>query len=1125
MAGLRLFTSNRLEILADKLGAVLSAPPASPLTPEVIIVQSTGMERWLAMEIARRQGICANIRFPFPKAFVEEALAAVLGPEATAAAFTPEAMTWKLMKLLPSFLDHPGFRLIRRYLKATRPSPPVVPGENNAGRQAEGGEGISVLAGDGLKRYQLAERIAWLFDQYLIFRPDMMVAWEQGRAPKDDEIWQCELWRALTVGAGKSPPAARKEAFIQEINAFRRQINVSCGDWDLPERISLFGIATLPRYYLEVLHALSQLIEVNMFLMNPSREFWGDIRSDREIDRAVAKVREAKGDYGFSGEGLYLERGNRLLASCGTAGREFFALIGEFAGEEGDFFAEPGEDDLLAAVQSDILNLRDRGPEDRKVIASEDLSLQFHSCHSPQREVEALYDNLLSLFEQDGNLLPRDILVMAPDIEIYAPLIKAVFDGPPGLSPADSRPHLPFTIADRGSRAESSVIEGFIRVLAMAGGRFGAGEVLALLEIPEIGAKFGLRPADFELIRRWVAETGIRWGIDGENRRRLGLPGLRGNTWGEGLDRLIMGYAVPGKDLRLVDGILPYDVEGSEAAVLGRFLEYTETLFPAVVSLARSRTMGEWSLFLTELLDGLFASREDGEAGMEQLRSVLLRLQELAEASDFQEVLDISVIKSWLVRSLSEKGFGYGFLAGGITFCSLLPMRSIPCSVICLLGMNGGDYPRRSWTPAFDLMAKRPQPGDRSRRKDDRYLFLEALLSARKRLIISYVGQSSEDNSLFPPSVLVTELLDYLQEGFSLPGGGDIAEHLLTRHRLQAFSPAYFQGKRGLFSYSAENWQAARCLVERKERAPAFVPLISLPSDTWRNVAIADLVIFFADPVRFLFQRRLGAKMETSSDLPEEREPFRLEGLEKYDLTQSMVAQGLAGRDRDGYLEVVRAAGRLPHGAMGVCSYGSLQGEVQGFVEKVRPFLAGQEAVPLTVDLTVAGFRLGGEIPLYGGRIVHFRPATLKIKDHLRLWISHLVLLSMTLGRAASTPAVLLGKGEAWRYTVPPDPQELLAALLARYWEGLTRPLKLFPRSSWEYGKAVFQSGKPWEEGMKAAARTWRGNDFEEGEGADPVYRHCFGDRSPLDEEFQETASQVLGPLFHYREKVKDGEV
>ena len=1117
MSGLKLFTSNRLEILADQLAKVLAVPLASPLAAEVIIVQSRGMERWLSLEIARLQGICANIRFPFPKAFVEESFVAVLGGATVAETFTPDVMTWKVMKLLPSFLDHPGFEQIRRYLKRKTSPLPVLAGENDADSQSGDAEDGLPVAVNALKRFQLAERIARLFDQYLIFRPEMMTAWEKGKTVRDDEIWQCELWRALIAGEVASHPAALKEAFI-------REIGLPQGAFDLPERLFVFGISALPRFHLEVFHALSQKIEVNLFLMNPSREFWGDIRSDRERDWTVERVREAGGEYDFSREGLYLERGNRLLASCGTLGREFFSLTLGFSGEERDFFEDPGEDELLSAVQSDILNLRDRGTEAKKVIDLDDRSIRFHSCHSPMREIEVLYDNLLSLFEEDDTLLPRDILVMAPDIEIYAPLIKALFDRPKGSESADSLPRIPFTIADRKSLAETSVIEGFMEVLDMAGGRFGAGQVLSLLEIPETGNRFGITTADSEVIRRWVRETGIRWGIDPENRRRLGLPALKENTWQEGLERLLMGYAMPGKDFKLVGGILPYDLEGSDTALLGRFLEYAEAVFSFATSVATMRTLSDWSRFLEDLLDGLFSAQENGRAGIDQLRSDLLRLQELEGVSGFQEQVDVSVIKSWLSMIFEEKGFGYGFLAGGVTFCSMLPMRSIPCKVICLLGMNGADYPRRSWAAAFDLMARHPQPADRSKRKDDRYLFLEALLSARKRMIISYVGQNSEDNSLLPPSVLVTELLDYLEEGFVLPGGDDIKEHLVVRHRLQAFSPAYFHGEDGLFSYSGENWRAAHCIIERKEALPLVPPVIPMPDDTWRNVDIADLVNFFADPVRFFFQRRLDVRTESGSGLPEEKEPFQLAGLDKYDLGQALAETGLAGRELQEYHKVALASGRLPHGAMGISSYQSLQGEVRGFVERVRPLLADKEPSTLNLDMTIGGFRLRGNILLYARGLVHFRHAGLKIKDHLRLWISHAA-LNMLADTAPSAPAILLGRDKTWRYAPPADGEKILTALLEVYWEGLSKPMKFFPLASWEYGKAVFHNKKSREEGLKAALKVWRGDDFSPGEAENPFYCHCFGDSEPLDEEFEKAAETILGPIFYFGEEIQDGEV
>jgi exodeoxyribonuclease V gamma subunit len=1108
MVGLRVFTSNRLEVLADKLSTLLSTPLSFPLTPEVIIVQSRGMERWLSMEIARRLGICANVRFPFPKTFVEEAFAAVLGETPATDAFSPDVMTWKLMKLFPSLMNRAGFEQIRGYLESGRSFGPISPSD---GQLPDGPESLEFRggAGGGLKRFQLAERIARLFDQYLIFRPEMMAAWERGGTAKADEIWQSELWRALIAGEEASHPAARKEAFL-------KGITVSGGaNYALPERVSVFGISVLPRFHLEILHALSHLIEVNLFLMNPSREFWGTIRSEKEREREVNRIREVRGNYGLSPEGLHLEGGNRLLASLGTLGREFFSLIWDFAGEEGDFFADPGTGDLLSSLQSDILNLRDRGEGERKLLAPEDRSVRFHSCHSPMREIEALHDQLLSFFEENEDLLPRDILVMAPDIEVYAPLIKAVFDRPGGI-------RIPFTIADRGSRAESGLIEGFMMLLDMAGGRFGAGQVLAPLEIGEVAAKFGITTSDVELIRTWVAATGIRWGIDGENRRRMGLPAISENTWRDGLSRLLMGYAMPGMDGILVDGIVPFDVEGGATGLLGRLLDYTEELFSRITSLADLRTLGEWSLFLVGMMEGLFLPLgDDRERGMETLREAILGLRVLEEASWFKEPVDIDVIKSCLSNILTEKGFGFGFLAGGVTFCSMLPMRSIPFRVICLLGMNGADYPRRSWAPAFDLIAKYPRPCDRSRRKDDRYLFLEALLSARQRLIISYVGLSSEDNSILPPSVLVTELLDYLEEGFARPDGGTIQEYLVTTHRLQAFSPAYFQDDGGLFSYSEDNRRAAQCLREKNKAVPVPVSLLPLPDETWRHVSIADLVSFFADPVRFLFRRRLNADIAGTEVLPEEREPFSLGGLEKYALEQALVEMGIAGADLQGYRDFARASGKLPHGAVGVYSYQSLLKEVRGFAEQVKPFISGKEASARDIDLSMGGFRLSGNIRLYNGGLVHFRYADLKVKDYLNLWIAHLALAVLSGG--ASTPAVLLGKDGAWRFQNPSDPGEHIAALLNTYWEGLSKPLKFFPRSSWEYGRVVFGNGKPRQEGRQAAATIWRGNDFQDGEGANPCYHICFGDDEPLDDEFEETAKAVLQGIFNGREEVDNG--
>jgi len=453
MYSLRLFASNRLEILSKALAEVLESPLASPLDQEVIIVQSKGMERWVSTELAQRHGICANCTFPFANTFVYEVFREVLGGLPESFPFEPKIMTWKIMKLLPGFMTRPGFETLGNYLKGS---------------------------GGSLKRFQLSERIAHTFDQYLLFRPEMILRWEEDK----EDHWQATLWRALVKGnEGRHRPALAK--------AFFEALDRSSRTKGLPQRVSVFGISALPRFHMAVLAGISPFTQVNLFLMNPCKEYWGHVVSDWEIQRTIE--REGSGDLAL--EELHLERGNSLLASMGRLGRDFFDMINELDSQRVPSFEEPGEDNLLSCLQSDILHLRDRAeePEEETIVREEDLSIQVHSCHSPMREIEVLHDRLLDMFEKDPSLLPKDVLVMTPDIETYAFYVQAVF----GVQ-ADEAKGFPFTIADRSVRQESDMVETFLKILGLHGSRFGVSEVLALLECRAVRRRFGLSEADLE---------------------------------------------------------------------------------------------------------------------------------------------------------------------------------------------------------------------------------------------------------------------------------------------------------------------------------------------------------------------------------------------------------------------------------------------------------------------------------------------------------------------------------------------------------------------------------------------------------------------------------------------------
>jgi exodeoxyribonuclease V gamma subunit len=1085
MAGLTLFTSNRLEVLAKSLAEVVRTPPSSPLEKEVIIVMSKGMERWVSMQLAQYLGICANVTFPFPNTFVREVFQKVLPNVPERSPFDPKIMMWKIMKLLPDFITKPGFESLRGYLGDT--------------------------VGD-LKRFQLSERIADTYDQYLLFRPEMILQWEKG----DQEHWQAVLWRELVKETEEGHRAALGKAFLEAVR------DSSTGIKGLPERISVFGISALPRFHMEVLAGLSRFTHVNLFLMNPSREYWGDIVTDWAIQRAAS----SRDTQDLTIEELHLEKGNSLLASMGALGRDFFEMVTNFDCDEFSAFEDPAEDTLLSCLQSDILNLRDRSQnlKEKEIISTDDGSIRIHSCHNPMREIEVLHDQLLHMFEEDRGLMPKDILVMMPNIELYAPYIHAVFD-----TPSDQSKRIPVSIADRSIRRESEIIDTFLAILDLCGSRFGASQVVSILESPSVQRRFGLVETDLGLVQRWVKETRIRWGIDGESRDRMGLGSFMENTWMAGLERLLLGYAMPGQDERMFNEILPYDqIEGGETLVLGNFLEFATELFSHVRSLTRPRTLDEWAKTLTRLLDGFFLPDEDTEREMQALRRMLNGLADFQEISGFEQEITVKVITYHLGHALDREGFGLGFMTGGVTFCAMLPMRSIPFKVICLVGMNSDAYPRQTKPLGFDLMVRHPKPGDRSRRNDDRYLFLEAILSAREKLYISYVGQNIQDNSLIPPSVLVNELMDYIEQGFEIPGK-EILDNIVVGHRLQAFNLEYFKENGKLFSYSAENCEAAQWFQKDREPLAPFISRgLSAPEEEWKTVDLDDLCRFYANPTRFLLNRRLGIYLEEKTPILEEREAFEISGLERYLLEENLLKNRFAGRPLKDLFPSVRASGQLPHGTVGRCLYEGVSRGVEGFVEKTRPYMEGMLLQPLEVDLAISGYRLKGGIDaIYPERLLQYRYARVKSRDRLKVWIHHLALNSIRADHyPRSSLLVSLDSGSrndsawaAWEYTPVENSEEILGMLLAAYWAGLVKPLHFFPESSWVYVHTLMEKNRRPGEALEKARNNWAGSDFNRGESEDAYYELCHQSTDPLDSEFQRVAEEVFTPfLAHQRE-------
>ncbi|HEX8296167.1 MAG TPA: exodeoxyribonuclease V subunit gamma, partial [Chthoniobacteraceae bacterium] len=1054
------------------LAAVTRVPLRATLEPELVIVQSLGMRRWLAHELARAQGVSMNARFPFPAHFAHQVFAAAFPEEITDSSFAREVLPWRVLAQLPARIDGAGWEDLRRYLE-----------------------------GDlrDLKEYQLAHRIAAVFDRYLAYRPELLLEWQASRGPSG---WQPELWRALIQEQKDRHPAALLRRLEDKVKS---DLFALAG---LPERLSLFGISSLPPFYLHLLQTVARGLEVHLFLLEPTDQYWGDIHSRREQDRLLR-------DRSETAEDLHLETGNPLLASLGKIGRDFTRLVQDLEPVAiAEDFAVPSSETLLAQVQADIFELHEPDTAERAP-AEDDRSIRVHCCHGPMREVEVLHDQLLELFESLPGLTPRDILVAMPDIESYAPFIEAVFG-----SPDDEQHAIPFSIADRSLRVESSIADTFLELLDLHGSRFTAPAVLALLDDSAVRRKFALLEGDLGIIRNRVGESGIRWGIDAEHRAALGFPGFAGNTWRVGLDRLLLGYALSGDDRTLFEGVLPMrDVEGAAAEMLGRFAGFAEALFDLIPKLATPRTLAHWEQTLRHLLQVFFDDGDESADEIRRLREVFAGLGEMQHLAAFPAPISFAVLRAHLGAALEDSDSGSGFLAGRVTFCALKPMRAIPFRVLCLLGMNDTAFPRRDSTLAFDLTsAAGPRRGDRSQRDDDRYLFLEAILSARSLLYLSYSGLSPRDNSVAPPSAVVSELLDYLEHRFGLN-----AEKLVTRHRLQPFSPAYFQGDPRLFSYSEENARTSeRGQAPREESATFCQQPLPGPDAEWLQVDVHRLAEFFAHPAKFFGRERLRLALPYEVEALEENEPLQLAGLERYGLGQDLTALALSGEQTDAHLPVARAAGILPAGFAGDSAYLGLGEQTTELADRIQHHISGEALPPVTIQAQLGDWELSGTLHgIYPQAQLRHRAATLKGKDVIRAWIWH---LALQLAENAPRETLLLALETTWKFRPVENARDVLADLLSLYRAGLCARLPFFPTSSMEYARRLLDPRSAERKDPLAAARQcWTAGDRDEGrgEGDDPWFELCFPpDTDPLDRAWQELAIRVFTPLFAARQEV-----
>lgn len=1181
--GFLIFHGNRLENLRRLAVAWLGREPLPPLVPECFLVQGNAMAQWIRLALAAGEeeggcGVAAALEFSLPSTFLWRCYRAVLGEGAVPerSPFDLPLLRWRLLRLLGALPEDPVYEPLRRFLV-------VDPGAVEGGA----GEGLrrQVSAERAVrKRDQLAARIAELFDQYQVYRADWLQDWGAGRdvlrdahgkeSPLEEgQRWQAALWRLLCADVARTDPGAERTARSSVHSAFLEAVRTWQGSPPpgLPLRLVVFGISSLPQQWVEALAALGRWIPVLLFVHNPCRYHWADVVDGRELLRAQEKWRKRRqrreGQPEFIPEEELHRHGHPLLAAWGKQGRDFIALLDEFDEEtvrqryagkvEGsggrlDWFEAPEGKTLLQQVQEDILELRPLS-EIRARGASVDLdhdrSLVFHVAHGPQREVEVLHDQLRAAFDEDPTLRPDEVIVMVPDIEVYAPHVEAVFGA---IEPDDPR-YLPFSLADQGLRARDPLLQGLEILLDLPQGRARVGEVLDLLEVPALRRRFGIDDEALPRLHAWVQGAQIRWGLNEEHRRDLGLGEKGGaawlgqNSWRFGLRRMLYGYAA-GK-ASAWRGIEPFaEVGGLEAELVGPLADLLEALERAWRMLREPATPAQWGERLQALLARFFMAEDDEEViTLMRLETALQEWVEACAAAGLEDALPLAVVREPWLEGLEEQGLSQRFFAGRVIFATLMPMRAIPFRHVYLLGMNDGDYPRSRMPSDFDLMARNYRPGDRSRREDDRYLFLEALLSARERFSVSWVGYRITDNAPQPPSVLVAQLREHLAAGWkgrragseAFVEGEDLVAALTTGHRLQPFSPAYFPQKPepgALFTYAYE-WRKRR----QGEADDSPKPLPPLVRE--EPLRVRELEEFLRHPVRAFLRARLGVFLEVEDPGGEEAEPFALDGLAQWALRREVIdAQRAAlrqGRDvaaaRAAAIRRIRQRGELPAGALGALWAAELEEGMEGLFARYEEELArwpqeipGADEVRFAVDgLELADWLGQWRRKEEGERArVLITPTDLVKDDKYRLerlvpyWVQHLV---ANAGAGPTQTVVLSRVGE---YAFAPLPAggaaEPLAALMRAWAEGMGRPLPLALKTARAWWMASDKGG---EEAWEAARKVYEGNGRTIGErDEDPYLPRVWPTFADLraSGEFEHWVERLLAPLLRYMAAAKE---
>ncbi|MFH1727964.1 MAG: exodeoxyribonuclease V subunit gamma [Pseudomonadota bacterium] len=1054
MSGLRLFASNKLENLSAELCKNFDFFDADLLKSHSIIVQSKGMQKWLSLQIAENLPVCANIDFCFPSHFISKLFSQFNSDFSKDFLLDKEIIFWKLFKNIKED-SFSNIEILSSYL-------------------ADGNT--------ELKAYQFSRKLAHLFDQYIFYRPEMIKLWENQK----DTSWQSQLFYQIASDGNFQHMGKVKNSFMQHLSSGQ-------GIEKLPKQINIFGISYMTLFHLEIFRALSAFSEVNFYCLNPCAHYWFDI--------VAAK---------YESEELYFESGNDLLSFLGQLGKEFLFNLYKDCSEDISIFTEPPRQTLLSCIQNDIFNLANNN--EKHEIAEFDDSIQVHSVHSKMREIEVLYQYLLSCFEKDKDLEAKDIIVMAPDIEEYVPHIEANFE-----LEANNNSKIAYSISDNSYSSCSELVQAIFMLFAFEKARFTSQEVMDFLETRSVRIRFGLSLNEIIIIKDLVCEAKIFWGINGDFKRKFKLPTTKENTWESGKNRLIQLF----NERKIIIDEKEVSLIQAKPKLIDSFNKYLDKLFFYTEKFNHEKTVSSWLTLFREILDEFFEVLDNEADVKENILAIFNKLEDNSTKTAFIKELNFETMFALFKDELNNEKAYSGFLSRGITFCSLLPLRSIPAKVICLIGMDAGKYPRLSQKLSFDLMAKKRFVCDRDRKRDDSYIFLESLLSARNKLFISYQGQDVKDNSMKLPSGLVDNILDYIESNYFIKDR-ILVESIFYKHPISSFSSLYFHENSKFINYSVDSFNIARELISQHTSDSNILGEIEFPEigKSFEELDLKDLVNFYSNPSKHFLNKRFNIYLELKNELLSEVEPLRLESLSKYKVLEKLLKSIVDLNEEDNRYENIKTMGLLPHGEIGKACYANLGNSVSIIKENIKKLNINEKRPDIQFELSINKLKIKGSLSsIYNIGQVSFPSGKISQKYILKAFINHLF-LCMSNETEVEKETYIITEEKIIKLNKITDPKKVLDEFISIYLKGMCIIIPFFPEASYRYANAIIK-GENEQKAVNSVRKFWMNNYQEYSEANNIYYKKFFNNFDFNNNNFKDISLKIFKPIYEIKEDIK----